>query len=214
MLGDRQEKLELRRKLLLVVEAVREVDASDAAVGVDLHAEGLDVVGAVRASGKVRQVKLDLIPPLIESHRHGADERFHTRCALVVGRAEAATHVLVVQHHHFEGEVLFELQMIRRANIKQSHSISQKQLSAYILDDHDEKRQLDAERLFGVRRALNIGRAHVGSHDLENRGLDIRIRYALDMAVADCEIDKRDAQSVIVVRDNQSMFCSPFLSQI
>ena len=38
LLLDREEELELRRKLLLGVEAVREVDAADAAVGVDLDA--------------------------------------------------------------------------------------------------------------------------------------------------------------------------------
>ena len=41
---DGQEELELRRQLLLGVEAVREVDAADAAVGVDLHPQRLDVV--------------------------------------------------------------------------------------------------------------------------------------------------------------------------
>lgn len=43
---DGQEELELRGQLLLGVELVREVDAADAAVRVDLHAQRLDVIRA------------------------------------------------------------------------------------------------------------------------------------------------------------------------
>lgn len=64
LLRDWQEQLELRRELLLRVEAVGEVDPPDAAVGVDLHPQGLDVVRAVRSTREVAQVELDLVPPL------------------------------------------------------------------------------------------------------------------------------------------------------
>ena len=40
--------------------------------------EGLDVVGTVCSSGEIRQVELNLVPALIESHRHGADEWLDT----------------------------------------------------------------------------------------------------------------------------------------
>ena len=65
---DGQEKLELGWQLLLGVEAVGEVDAADAAVSVDLHAQRLDVVRAVRTAREVRQVELDLIPSLVETY--------------------------------------------------------------------------------------------------------------------------------------------------
>ena len=71
--------------------------------------EGLDVVGTVGSSGEIGQVKLNLIPALVESHGHGADEWLDTGGGLVVGGSESATHVLVVQHLHFEGEVLLQL---------------------------------------------------------------------------------------------------------
>jgi hypothetical protein len=45
LLLDGQEELELRWELLFAVEAVREVDAADAAVGMDLDTQGLNVVG-------------------------------------------------------------------------------------------------------------------------------------------------------------------------
>ena len=75
----------------------------------DLHAQGLDVVRAVRAPGEVRQVELDLVPPLVQTHGHRADERLHTGRALVVRRTESAAHVLVVKHLHLECEVLLQL---------------------------------------------------------------------------------------------------------
>lgn len=44
----RQEQLELWGQLLFTVQPVAEVDAADAAVGVHLDSQGLDVVGACR----------------------------------------------------------------------------------------------------------------------------------------------------------------------
>ena len=102
-----QEQLELRRQLFLGVQLVREVDAPDAAVGVDLNPQGLDVVGScidlpsdpcqylqapdngtmlrrrlqartVRSSREVRKVELDLIPAIIQTHRHGTNEWLHS----------------------------------------------------------------------------------------------------------------------------------------
>ena len=155
---DGEEELELGRELLLGVQAIREVDAADAAVRVDLHAERFNVVrswgapkewGADRcggarserrarrptedhktksqlpavgaggvfrsygdddesspdgdgsdgtthleplkyplrergltvgAAGEVGQVELDLVPALIQSHGHRANEWFDARC--------------------------------------------------------------------------------------------------------------------------------------
>ena len=72
--------------------------------------EGLDVVGSVGTAGEIGEVELDLVPALVEAHGHGADEGLHAGGALVVGGAEAAAHVLVVEHLDLEGEVLLQLQ--------------------------------------------------------------------------------------------------------
>ena len=173
VLLDGQEKLELRRELLLGVEAVREIDAADAAVRVNLHAERLDVVGAVCTTREVAEVELDLVPSLIQAHWHRANERFDACRRLVVRGAESASDVFVVEHLHLEGEVLLE-----------------------VLDDHHQKRQLerldeigtiegrrggrrkggrlggadlDAESALGVRRARDVIGAHVRAHNLSWR---------------------------------------------
>lgn len=46
--------------------------------------ERLNVVGSVRPPGEVRQVELDLVPALVESHGHGADEGLDSCRALWV----------------------------------------------------------------------------------------------------------------------------------
>ena len=107
--GDGKEELELWGQLVLGVEAVREVDSADAAVGVDLHAQGLDVVGTIGTAREVGQVELNLVPALVQTHGHRADEGLDAGGALVVGGAEASAHILVVEHLHFEGEVLLQL---------------------------------------------------------------------------------------------------------
>ena len=71
--------------------------------------KSLNVVSTVGSSGEIRQVELNLIPALIESHGHGANERLDTSGGLVVGGTESATHVLVIENLHLEGEVLLQL---------------------------------------------------------------------------------------------------------
>ena len=98
----------------------------------DLDAESLNVVGTVRTTGEVGQVKLDLVPALIETHGHRADERLDTRCRLVIGGTEASAHVLVIQHLHLEGEVLLQ-----------------------VLDDHNEERKLELEKLKKIEKRVS-----------------------------------------------------------
>ena len=74
--------------------------------------QGLNVVGTVGSPGEIGQVKLNLIPSLIQSHGHGANEGLHTGGRLVVGGSESTTHVLVVKDLHLEGEVFLQLLQI------------------------------------------------------------------------------------------------------
>ena len=53
-----------------------------------------------------------------------------------------------------------------------------------VLDDHDEEGQLDGERLLLVDGARDVVGRHIGSHDLENGGLNIRVSYSLDVSVS------------------------------
>ena len=58
--------------------------------------ESFNIVGSVGSSGEIRQIELNLIPSLIESHWHRADKRFNSRCALVVRSPESSSNVLVI----------------------------------------------------------------------------------------------------------------------
>ena len=49
----------------------------------DLHAERFNVVGSIRTSSEIGQVELDLIPAVIQAHRHRANEGLHTGRGLV-----------------------------------------------------------------------------------------------------------------------------------
>ena len=115
--------------------------------------EGLNIVGTVSSSGEIRQVELNLIPALIKSHRHGADERLDTSGRLIVGSSESTTHVLVIEYLDLEGEVLLQ-----------------------VLDDHDQEGKLDGEGLLLVNGAGDEVGGDIGAHDLENGGLNISIR--------------------------------------
>ena len=56
----------------------------------------------------------------------------------------------------------------------------------YIFNDHHEKRQFNSQSFLRVRRTLDKGRAHVGTHYFKNRGLDIRISYSFDVTISNC----------------------------
>ncbi len=63
-----------------------------------LYTQGLNVVTSISSAGEVRKVELDLVPPIIQTHGHGADERLHTGGGLVIGGPEPPTNILVVQN--------------------------------------------------------------------------------------------------------------------
>ena len=75
----------------------------------DLHSERLDVVGTGRSACEVRQVELDLVPPIVQSHGHGANERLDTSGTLIVRGSESSSHVLVIEYLDFESEIFFQL---------------------------------------------------------------------------------------------------------
>ena len=111
----------------------------------DLNSESLYVVGTVSSSGEIRQVELNLIPSLIKSHRHGANERLDSGGGLIVGSSESSSYALVIQDLHLEGEVLLQ-----------------------VLDDHDQERKLDGKGLLWVKWGVDVVGGHISSHNLED----------------------------------------------
>lgn len=85
----------------------------------NLDPECLDVTGSVGSAGEIGEVELDLVPTLVQTHRHRANKWFHSRCALyiisinlVVGCPESTFYVFVVQNLNFESKVLLQLAII------------------------------------------------------------------------------------------------------
>ena len=63
-----------------------------------LDAERFDVVRSVGTTSKIRKIELNLIPAVIETHRHRTDEWFDTRRRLIITRTETTTNVSIVQN--------------------------------------------------------------------------------------------------------------------
>lgn len=126
-----------------------------------LNSQSLNVVGTVCSACEIGQVELDLIPAIVESHGHGTDEGLDSSRALVVAGTEATSHILVVQDLHLEGEVLLQ-----------------------VLDDHDQKGQLDAQRFLRVGGTCDVCGADIGANDLQDQRLDVVVGDTLDVAVA------------------------------
>ena len=123
--GNGQEEFEFWWKFVFCVKSIGEVNSANTTVGVNLYStkiceinnrckrwtcahnsielfdsnnlpERLNVVGTIRSSGEIGQVKLNLVPSLIKSHWHGADERFYTSRTLIIWGSKSTSYVLVV----------------------------------------------------------------------------------------------------------------------
>ena len=143
--GDWQEKLELWWELIFSVKSVGEIDSSDSAVSMDLNSKGLYVVSTISSSGEIRQVELNLIPSLIKSHGHCANEWLDSCSRLIVGGSESSSNTLIIQNLNLESEVLLQ-----------------------VLNDHDQERKLNGQGFLWVKRSIDIVGGYVGSHDFEN----------------------------------------------
>lgn len=75
----------------------------------DLHSQRLNVVGTVGSSCEIRQVELNLIPTLIQSHGHCAYKGLDTGSRLIIRCSESSADVLVIQNHDLKGEIFSQL---------------------------------------------------------------------------------------------------------
>lgn len=106
---DWQEEFKFRRQFFLWIEAIWKVNSTNSAISVDGDSKSFDIIASIGSSGEVWEVELDLVPALIEPHRHGADEGLDPCGRLVIGSSEPSSHIFIVEDLHLEGEILLEL---------------------------------------------------------------------------------------------------------
>ena len=111
----------------------------------DLNSESLYVVGTVSSSGEIGKIELNLIPSLIQSHWHCADEWLNSGGGLIVGGSESPSNTLVIQYLHLECEVFLQ-----------------------VLDNHDQEWKLDGQGLLWVQWSIDVVGGYISSHDLKN----------------------------------------------
>lgn len=96
MVLDGQIEFKLCWELVLRVQSVGEVHPPYSTVSVDLYTQRLNIISSIRPPGEVRQVELNLVPAVVQPHGHGADERLHSRRALIVTRPKSSPNVFIV----------------------------------------------------------------------------------------------------------------------
>jgi len=109
-----------------------------------LDSQGLNVVRTISSSCEIGQVELNLVPALIESHRHGTDEWLHSCSRLIIRSSESSSNVFIIKDLDFEGEVFFQ-----------------------VLYNHDQEWQLNTQCLFGISWGSDVVGADVSSHDFQ-----------------------------------------------
>lgn len=127
----------------------------------DLHSQRFHIACPIGAACEVSQVELDLVPAFIQTHWHCTDKGLYPSCALEVARSEAPTYILVIQDLNFKCEVFL-----------------------HVLDNHDEERKSDAQRLSRIGRARYESCADVCAQYFEHERLDIVVRDPFDVAIS------------------------------
>ena len=69
-------------QVFLWIKFIWKVNSPDSAVGMNLYTESLYIVGTVSSLCEIRQVKLNLIPAIIQPHGHGTYEGLDSGCGL------------------------------------------------------------------------------------------------------------------------------------
>ena len=173
-----QEKFELWWELVFGIESVWEINSSNSAVSMNLNSESLYVVGTVSSSGEIRKIELNLIPSLIQSHWHCADEWLNSGGGLIVGGSESPSNTLVIQYLHLECEVFLQ-----------------------VLDNHDQEWKLDGQGLLWVQWSIDVVGGYISSHDLKNWWLNIWISNSLDVTVSDLFIPNLQwFRSILIIK--------------
>ena len=103
---------------------------------------------------------MNLIPSLIKTHGHRANERLDSGRRLVIRGSESSSDSFIVEDRDFECEVL-----------------------SHVFDDHHKEWKLDSECLFLVMGTCYVSSTHVGTRDLENAGLNVAVCKSLDVTV-------------------------------
>lgn len=104
-----QKQFKLRRQLLFTIKPVRKVYPADTTVRMNSHSQSFDVITTISPACKIRQIELDLIPTLIQSHRHSTDKRLHSSSRLIVAGSKSPAYILIVEYLNFESKIFFEL---------------------------------------------------------------------------------------------------------
>ena len=139
---------------------IREVDSSNTTIGMNLNSKRLHIVSSIRPTCEIWQVELDLVPSLIQTHWHCANERLHSSCGLVVWCTKPPLDALVIEYLYLKCEILFE-----------------------ILDNHYKEWKLDTKSLLWIRGANNVTRWNIRPHNLEDRALNVLICYPFNVPI-------------------------------
>ena len=74
------------------------MNLSDAVSDPHLNSKRFDVVRSVSTSSEIRQIELNLIPSIIQTHGHRANERLDARRGLIVARTETTANISIVEY--------------------------------------------------------------------------------------------------------------------
>ena len=75
----------------------------------DLDPQSLNVICPIGPLREIRKIELNLIPPVVQPHRHRTNEGLDPRGGLIVRGPEASPDVFVIEDLDFKCKKLFKL---------------------------------------------------------------------------------------------------------
>jgi hypothetical protein len=121
---------------------IREINSPNATVCVNLNPNSLHVVRSVGPASEIGQIELNLVPAFVQTHRHGANKRLHSRCGLIIRGSKPPLYTFIIENLYLKREILVK-----------------------ILNDHHKERKLDTQCLLRIRGTYDVTCRNIGAHN-------------------------------------------------
>lgn len=114
------------RQIFIFVQLITKVNSPESTIGMNGYSQSFNIIGTVGSPGKIFQIKLYLIPSMIQFHGHSANKRFHFCTRLIIRSSKPPPHPRIIHYLHLKRKLL-----------------------PHILNNHHQNGQFNSQSIFG-----------------------------------------------------------------
>lgn len=150
----------------------------------NLYTKRFNIIGSICPSRKIGQIKLNLVPSFIKSHRHRTNKWFYTGCRLIIAGSEPSSHIFVVQYLEFECLGYIHQSPCAKKCIDQTYLNFERKIFFQIFDNHDKEWQFDSKCFLRISWTSDVCCAHICTDYFQYQTLYIVVGNSLYMTIS------------------------------